>query len=179
MGACRIARGGRADTHPRDEQPSAMARAGQKEASMASIRKTVKINAPLSRVFKVVTNPDNWTRYVTSLVAVTHLSPEAPAKGSTFRWEYKVMGVRMKGRGEVTDNVANKRFGLTLKGKATIVEDYTFTRGDDGIVTLGIDIEHNLSSELLNMVMDNALMRKLNSIESGHVLKKIKAMCEA
>lgn len=146
---------------------------------MPTINKSVKINATVGKVFRVVTEPENWTRYVTSLVAVTHLSKEAPATGSTFRWEYKMMGVRFSGKGEVTDNVKNKRFGLMLKGKATITEKYDFIKNEDGTSTLKINIEHDLPSALLNKMMDNALIRKLNNIESGHVLKKIKVMCEA
>jgi len=146
---------------------------------MATISKSVKIDASVGKVFKVVTEPENWTRYVTSLVAVTHLSKDAPATGSTFRWEYKMMGIRFSGKGEVTDNVRNKSFGLMLRGKATIEEKYDFIRNEDGTSTLKIHIEHDLPSALLNKMMDNALIRKLNNIESGHVLRKIKAMCEA
>ena len=146
---------------------------------MAIIRKSVKINASAGKVFKVVTDPGNWTRYVTSLMAVTHLSKDAPGTGSTFRWEYKMMGVRFSGKGEVTENVRNRRFGLMLKGKATITEGYDFIPNEDGTTTLQINIEHDLPSALLNRMMDNALIRKLNNIESGHVLKKIKVMCEA
>lgn len=146
---------------------------------MTTISRSVKINAPVGRVFNVVTTPDNWTKYVTSLVAVNHLSKDAPAMGSRFRWEYKMMGVRFNGNGEVTENVRNKRFGLSMKGKATISEGYDFIRNEDGTTTLKILIEHDMHSDLLNKVMDNALIRKLNNIESGNVLKKIKAMCEA
>jgi uncharacterized membrane protein len=146
---------------------------------MSTISKAVKINASVSKVFSVVINPENWTRYVTSLTNVGDLSPDAPAKGSTFSWEYKMMGVKFRGKGTVTENVRNKSFGLTMEGKFPVKEHYDFMDSSDGSTELKIKIEYEMPGELLKIIANIPLVEKLNALESKNVLEKIKLMCEA
>jgi uncharacterized membrane protein len=146
---------------------------------MSVINRTVVIKAPLKKVFDVVTSPDNWTRYVTSLVEVKDLSGNAPEEGLTFKWVYKMMGVRFSGRGTVTEFVRNKRFGLALKGKVVVNESYDFLDDGDGATTLKACIDYEMPNEVLKFIANSKLVEKLNNIESKNVLEKIKAMCES
>lgn len=146
---------------------------------MSVISKSVKIKASPAHVFSVVTNPDNWTRYVTSLVAVKNMSSDIPAKGSTFTWEYKMMGLKFGGKGQVSESVKNKRFGLMLKGKATVIEGYDFIDNGDGTTTLDIKIDYQMPGAFAEALMSTKLVEKLNNLESKAVLDKIKLMCEA
>jgi len=136
------------------------------------------INAGVGRVFNIVTNPENWTRYVTSLVDVRDLSPGAPKKGSTFNWEYKMMGARFKGKGTVTENVRNKSFGLHMEGRFPIRESYEFHDTGDGSTELTVKIEYGMPSAMQKIVPEK-LMEKLNQLEAKSVLDKIKTLCEA
>lgn len=134
------------------------------------------IHAPVGKVFEIVTTPSNWVRYVTSLVDVRDLSPNAPKKGSTFKWEYKMMGVRFKGKGTVTDNIKNKSFGLSLESKFPIKEAYTFLdKGDSTDLT--VKIQYEMPSAMQSIVPDK-LMQKLNLVEAKNVLDKVKMLCE-
>jgi uncharacterized membrane protein len=146
---------------------------------MARVIKSVRINAPVKTVFDVVTEPDNWTRYVTSLVSVTHRSDDLPRKGSTFRWEYRMMGVKFTGKGEVSEHTKNKRFGLKLTGKATITEGYEFTDNGDGTTELKVSVEYEMPGEMMQAIMDTKLVQKLNALDSKAVMDKIKMICEA
>ncbi|MDP2167773.1 MAG: SRPBCC family protein [Thermodesulfovibrionales bacterium] len=143
---------------------------------MPVVHMTRSINAPVGRVFDIVTTPSNWTRYVTSLVDVKDLSPDMPKRGATFRWEYKMFGVRFKGKGVVTGHVRNKSFGLSLKGKFPIEESYDFI-DKGGSTDLTVKIEYAMPGKILSMVPDK-LIEKLNSIEARGVLDKIKTLCE-
>lgn len=145
---------------------------------MPTVHKSVKINAPIEKVFTVVTAPDNWTRYVTSLVSVTDLSSGAPKKGSTFKWVYSMLGIKFSGKGEVSEYVRNKSFGLMLKGKAEVKESYDFASDSPSETTLDVKIEYTMPSAVVEAIMNNRLVAKLNQIESKNVLNKIKAMCE-
>ena len=146
---------------------------------MAVVNKSIKINASVGKVFNFVTDPENWTRYVTSLVSVKNMSSKSAETGSTFNWEYKMMGFKFSGKGEVTDNVKNKRFGLSLKSRTIIDEKYEFVKNDDGTSTLKVRVEYEMPSQVLEYIMNTKIGEKLNSIESKHVLENIKAMCEA
>ena len=146
---------------------------------MAKVNKSIKINATVGKVFKVVTSAENWTSYVTSLISVDNLSKDIPMTGSTCNWTYKMMGLKFSGKGEVTENVKNKRFALALKSKMTIIENYEFIKNDDGTSTLKVMVDYEVPSAILTGIMNSGLAEKLNGIESKNVLQKIKLMCEA
>jgi len=146
---------------------------------MPVISQSITINAPVGKVFDYVTNPENWTRYVTSLVDVTDLSDDTPAKGSTFSWVYKMMGLKFAGKGTVAVNEKDKRFGLTLEGKHSINESYEFSDKGDGASELKINIEYEVPGALLNALSKTGIVEKLNNIEAQQVLDKIKTFCEA
>lgn len=81
---------------------------------MPEIKQSIVIKAPVSKVFELVTDPTNWPRYVTNLVDVKDMSPDIPARGSTFTYQYKIMGMKFEGKGTVIENVADKSFGLSF-----------------------------------------------------------------
>lgn len=146
---------------------------------MPEVRKSISIGVPVGKVFKFVTSPENWTRYVTSLTAVKDLSEDSPSKGSTFNWEYRMMGIKFSGKGEVIENVKNKRFGLTLKGRANIKESYEFIPDDKGGTTLNAHIDYDMPGPIAKVFANSKLVEKLNNLESKNILEKIKAMAEA
>jgi uncharacterized membrane protein len=146
---------------------------------MPVVNKSVKINASVRKVFNFVTEPDNWTRYVTSLTSVKDRRKGLPETGGTFSWEYKMFGFKFAGKGKVTDFTKNKSFGLALAGKVTINESYRFTSNDDGTTTLKVRIDYEIPSKAAEFLMGTKLGEKLNGLESKHVLENIKTMCEA
>jgi uncharacterized membrane protein len=146
---------------------------------MPVISQTITINAPVSKVFDYVTTPDNWTRYVTSLVDVTDLSDNTPQKGSTFSWVYKMMGLKFSGKGTVSDYEKDKSFGLMLEGKHTIKEAYEFVAKGDAASELKINVEYEMPGAVLSAIANSSIAEKLNSIEAQQVLDKIKTVCEA
>lgn len=145
---------------------------------MSLITQSIVINAPVGKVFDFVVDPGNWTRYVTSLVDVRNMSADTPAEGSTFVWEYKMMGMKFTGKGTVTDNVRNKSFGLSLQGKFPIKETYGFVDRGDGSTEFSISIEYEVPGDLLGVIADKLLVEKLNVLEAKNVLEKIKTLCE-
>ena len=70
---------------------------------MAQITRSIKINASLSKVFDYVTNPGNWTKYVTSLVDIRNVSSDVPETGTTFEWTYRMLGINNDGIGKIGD----------------------------------------------------------------------------
>jgi uncharacterized membrane protein len=145
---------------------------------MSVISKSIVIKAPVGKVFKFVTSPENWTRYVTSLVEVRNLSEDSPRKDSTFSWTYRMMGVKFSGKGAVTEYVKNKNFGLNLKSKVSITEHYDFLDAGDGSTNLKVRIDYEMPGEMLRIIADNRLVERLNNLEARNILEKIKVLCE-
>lgn len=145
---------------------------------MATISKKVAIKAPVEKVFGFVVNPENWTKYVTSLTDIRDLSSPDAEAGTTFRWEYRMMGMKFHGKGTVTEMLKNKRFGLRMEGSMPINESYLFTKTDSG-TELSFDIHYELPGRIMSVVANKGLIEKINKKESEAVLSKIKMFCEA
>jgi hypothetical protein len=77
--------------------------ASLKGGEMAQITRSIKINAPLPKVFDYVTKSGNWTKYVTGLVDVRNVSSDIPEAGTTFEWTYRMLGVNNDGMGRIGD----------------------------------------------------------------------------
>lgn len=144
---------------------------------MSEIKQSIVINAPVSKVFEFVTNPANWPRYVTNLMDVKDMSPDIPAKGSTFTYQYKIMGFKVEGKGTVTENVKDKSFVLSFESVVPIKESYDFVDRGNGTTEFFFNLQYEVPGQIL-AVANKLLIEKLNTIEAKNVLQKIKAECE-
>ncbi len=145
---------------------------------MSTVSKKVLINAPVTKVFAFVINPENWTKYVTSLVEVKNVSSPNAEKGTTFNWTYRMLGMNFHGRGQVTENTKNKKFGLKMDGSFPITESYSFTSVENG-TELSIEVEYEMPGKVMSVLTNKGLMEKINKKESDNVLSKIKLFCES
>ena len=144
---------------------------------MATIAKKIFINSPVGKVFSFVTSPDNWTKYVTSLTDVRDVSSQNVDPGTTFKWEYRMFGMNFRGKGQVIENIKNRKFGLKMEGSFPIVEKYTFTPVDDGTELL-FELEYEVPGKLLGSIANRVVIEKLNKKEAANVLSKVKTFCE-
>ena len=145
---------------------------------MPTVTKKITINAPVAKVFEFVTNAENWTRYVTSLVDVKELSSPHIEPDTTFKWTYRMLGMNFHGVGRITENVKNKRFGLKMEGNFPILETYTFTKTEGG-TELNAEIQYEMPGKIMNVIANRGLMEKVNKKEAENVLAKIKMFCES
>ncbi len=144
---------------------------------MAQITRSIKINAPLSKVFDYVTNPGNWIKYVTSLVDVRNLSSNIPEAGTTFEWTYRMLGINNDGTGKIGDFEKDKKFSMEMEGAFPIKEIFTF-QGDENLTELTFDIQYDVPGKVLGVIADKLVVERLNVNEIEAVLNKIKDHCE-
>ena len=144
---------------------------------MATIIRKISISAPLEKVFQFVVSPDNWTKYVTSLVDVRDVSSPHVEKGATFIWKYRMLGMDFGGKGTVTENVKNEKFGMKMEGGFPITESYGFKKVDGG-TELTVEVIYETPSRIMQAVSKSGLVEKLNQKEADGVLEKIKVFCE-
>jgi coenzyme Q-binding protein COQ10 len=145
---------------------------------MARITQSIKINAPLSAVFDYVTNPENWTRYVTSLVDVRNVSDEVPKAGTTFEWTYRMLGVNNDGKGSIVEFEKGSKFAMAMEGSFPIKETFTF-QGDEKSSELNFEIKYDVPGKVLGVIADKLVVERMNVKEAIAVLNKIKDICEA
>ena len=145
---------------------------------MAQITQSIKIDAPLTKVFDYVTNPDNWTKYVTSLVDIRNVSDETPKAGTTFEWTYRMLGVNNDGKGSIVDFEKSSSFAMEMEGSFPIKETYAF-KGDEHSTELTFGIKYDVPGKVLGVIADKLVVERLNVKEAIAVLNKIKDICEA
>ena len=145
---------------------------------MAHISKSIKIKAPLSKVFDYVTSPENWTTYVTSLVDVRNVSDKTPKAGATFEWTYRMLGMNFNGKGSIVEFEQNRRFSMEMEGSFPIREDFYFEE-DAGATTIRFEIKYDIPGKVLSVLSSSSVVEKMNAKEASTVLEKLKTICEA
>jgi anaerobic magnesium-protoporphyrin IX monomethyl ester cyclase len=144
----------------------------------SGISRSIKIKAPLSKVFDYVTNPENWTRYVTSLVDVRNLSSSVIRKGTTYEWTYRMLGVNLDGKGRVVEFQRDKKFAMEMEGSFPIRQTFHF-KGNSVSTILTFEIQYDVPGKVLGIIANRLVIEKLNIKEAIAVLSKVKAICEA
>jgi anaerobic magnesium-protoporphyrin IX monomethyl ester cyclase len=141
------------------------------------IRK-INIQAPVSSVFEYVTDPKNWTHYVTSLVDVRNISDSSLKAGTTYEWTYRMLGINLDGTGSVVHYTKDNKFALEMEGAFPIRETFTF-QGDAQSTLLTFEIRYNVPGKVLGVMADKLVIEKLNVTEAVAVLNKVKDICES
>lgn len=151
-------------------------KAGSKYRS--SVNESVRIHAPVDKVFAYVTDPENWTKYVTSLVSVGNLSSTAPEAGTTFEWTYRMLGINFNGAGKISVFRKNHAFGMEMRGAFPVEESFRFEK-DDAATVLTVSVEYEVPGKVLGGIANRLVVEKVNRKEAQAVLRKIKTICEA
>jgi ligand-binding SRPBCC domain-containing protein len=144
----------------------------------SGISRSIQINAPIEKVFNFITNPGNWTVYVTSLVDVRNISDKKIKKGTSYEWTYRMLGVNLDGKGNVVEFSRNSKFGMEMEGAFPIRESFVFEE-DGGATKLTFSIHYNVPGKVLGVIANRLVIEKLNVKEAIAVLNKVKALCEA
>ena len=144
---------------------------------MPTIEQKILINAPVAKVYAMIANASNWTEYVTSLTEVSNVSSPGLEPGTTYDWEYRMLGVKLSGTGVVTENVFQESFGMRMEGTIPMTEKYAM-REVDGVTVLGVTINYQMPGKVLEKIANSSLVEKLNLREADNILAKVKLLCE-
>ena len=144
---------------------------------MPTIEQKILIKAPVAKVYAMIANASNWTEYVTSLTEVSNVSSPGLEPGTTYDWEYRMLGVKLSGTGVVTENVFQESFGMRMEGTIPMTEKYAM-REVDGVTVLGVTINYQMPGKVLEKIANSSLVEKLNLREADNILAKVKLLCE-
>jgi len=144
--------------------------------TMAKVEKTITINAPIEKVFGYVEEPTNLPEIWPSLVEAKDVQ-RLPNGGTSFRWVYKMAGVRFEGTSEDTDYVANQRVVSKTKGGIESTVTWTF-QPEAGGTKVTYEAEYTVPIPLLGKLAESFIVKQ-NEGEAELILANLKARMEA
>jgi uncharacterized protein YndB with AHSA1/START domain len=143
---------------------------------MATLKKSEIINAPIEKVFRYWQDPTNRLEVWPSLIEVTEVK-ELPTGGHSWRWVYKLGGVRLEGTSEDIEFIANQRMVDQSKGGIESTFKWTFEPQDSG-TRMGLEVEYIVPIPVLGKLAESFII-KLNENEANLVFVNLKARLEA
>ena len=142
---------------------------------MATLKKTEIINAPIEKVFRYWQDPTNRLEVWPSLIEVTDVK-ELPDGGHSWRWVYKLGGVRFEGSSKDIEFVPNQRIVDKSTGGIESTFIWTFEPQDGG-TRVGIEVEYTIPVPVLGKLAESIIV-KLNENEADLVFENLKARLE-
>jgi uncharacterized protein YndB with AHSA1/START domain len=143
---------------------------------MAKIEKTITISAPVEKVFGYIADPSNMPEIWPSLVEIKDVQPH-PGGGKTYRFAYKMAGLRFEGTGEHTEWVLNER--IVSKNSDGIEGTVSwFFQPEDGGTRLTFEADYTVPVPVLGKLAE-AVIVKANEREAQVILANLKARMES
>ena len=143
---------------------------------MVKIEKTITINAPVEKVFGYLDEPMNQLEIWPSLVEVKDVQRLPSGIGSSFRWVYKMAGMRFEGTSEITEYIPNQRMVTKTKGGIESTHITTF-QPEAGGTKVTTEVEYTVPIPLLGKLVE-AFIVKQNEHEAELFLANLKARME-
>jgi uncharacterized membrane protein len=139
---------------------------------MPTIRKSIAIRAPVDQVFDYVGDPRNLPEIWPSLVEVRNVEPHPD--GSSFDWDYKLLGMRIHGHSDPVELVRNARqVTRSVTGIPNTFRWIYGCRGDETEVTLEVDYEVPVLGRLAS-----GIVGRVNEREAQIMLANLKRRME-
>lgn len=82
---------------------------------MATVERSVTINAPVEEVFRYMDHPPHQAEITPGIAEVSNVE-RLPGGGSRSEWTYEMVGVSFRGRVEATEYVPNRRIAFDMRG---------------------------------------------------------------
>ena len=143
---------------------------------MAKLEKSITINAPAEKVFGYMNVPTNLPEIWPSMVEAKDVQ-RLPNGGNSFRWVYKMAGMRFEGTSEDTEVVANERVVSETKGGIDSTIIWMF-QPEAGGTEVTFEAEYTVPIPLLGKLAEAVIVR-MNEHETDLLLANLKARMEA
>lgn len=141
---------------------------------MQRVDQSIEINAPVGAVYDYLKDPNHLVEWMTSLTEVRNI--EGEGVGQTYEWTYRMVGVPLKGRTTVLEDVRNERFKTETSGGVT--STWVFEMKSDGdSTTLRMQIEYTIPVPVLGKLAEKLVVNR-NQREAETNLANIKDVIE-
>lgn len=142
---------------------------------MATVNKSITINAPVEKIFKYASEPSNLPEIWPSLIENESIE-KLPNGGNKTRYVYKMAGMRFEGTSVDTEYIPNERVVSMTKGgvESELIWEYE-SEGESTNVTLRG--EYTVPIPLLGKLAE-AFIVKQNDKEAETILANLKSRME-
>jgi uncharacterized membrane protein len=142
---------------------------------MPKVENEVVINAPVHEIYDYVSKTSNLTQIWPSLLEVTH-ETLLPNGGYSYRWKYKMAGIRLSGIGECIQIEPNALLISKNIGDLESIVTFKF-QSYNNRTRVSLTFLYKLPGILSNQLTENIVLR-MNSKEAGLILDNLRIVFE-
>lgn len=141
---------------------------------MKTIEKEIRIDAPPSTVYRFIDRTANAPDWIPSMTAVWNVQGSGP--GKTYEWSYRMAGVKLEGKSEVTEARPPTHYQTRSQGGVVSVWDYDIRADGDG-ARLRLRVQYEIPVPVLGKLGERLLLRR-NEREAQLAMENIKELVE-
>ena len=142
---------------------------------MATVNKSITINAPIEKVFKYIVEPSNLPEIWPSMIEAKDIQP-LPNGGNKFRWVYKMAGIRFEGKSETVEFIPNQKIAEKSTGGIESKFTWEFKPENEG-TRLNMSVEYNIPMPVLSKFAESFVIKQSDN-EGDLVFANLKARLE-
>ena len=143
---------------------------------MPKIERSVTINAPVKKIFDYIADPKLQVEWWPGMIEVKDIKQTEQGVGSTYKFAYKVAGMRFEGEDTVEEYIPNKKMVTRSKGGIESSWTWNFEPYNDK-TKVEVIVEYKVPIPVLGKIAE-ALVLKQNQREADHALANIKDKME-
>jgi len=143
---------------------------------MPKIERSVTINAPVKKIFDYIADPKLQVEWLPGMIEVKDIKSTKEVVGSTYKFSYKVAGMRFEGEDIVEEYIPNKKMVTRSKGGIESSWTWNFEPYNDK-TKVEVIVEYKVPIPVLGKIAE-ALVLKQNQREADHALANIKDKME-
>ncbi len=145
---------------------------------MATIHKSIDIDAPAERVFAILADPKRLAEYAPGVTSVENIRQTEQHLGDSFRATYAVLGLHFSMTFTATEyehpTKLTTRFEGGMKGTWTWLLE---RRGNSTHMTTAM--EYEMAGGVLGKAMNAVLVERMNEKNAERLLENLKLVSEA
>ena len=143
---------------------------------MSKVERSVTINAPVKKVFDYIAKPENNPEWLPGSVEIKDINLTKEVVGSTYKYVYKLAGIRLEGENITEEFIPNKKIVARSKGGIESLWTHNFEPYNDG-TKADVSVEYTIPIPVLGKIAE-ALVHKLIEREADHAMANIKDIME-
>ena len=145
---------------------------------MATINKSIDIDAPAERVFEMLTDPKRLPEYAPGLISVENIRQTEQHIGDSFRATYSVLGLHFSMTFTATEYEEPTK--LTTRFEGGMKGTWTWLLEPRGKSThLTTKMEYEMAGGALGKAMNAMLVERMNEKNAEQLLENLKLVSEA
>jgi len=142
---------------------------------MATVTKSININAPVDKVFAYVSDPMNIPDWMVGMMEVSDVT--GSGVGMRYHWKYKMIGVPFGGASTRTEHVPNER--IVVESKEGIASTFTFTFAPhEGGTKAALQADYTIPLPVLGKLAEKLVLKR-NEREADLWMTNLKETLEA